>query len=188
VGGATNRILPGRVESGWGRPWPLVKGESMMFLVRIFSVLIALAGFTLFGAAGALAANGAITETITEQNVTETFVDVVPCGADEAALYDITITYNGIEHSTIGPKSIHFTFTQTGTFVAVPQDASLPTYTGHFATWGGFNENAKNASGTFTFSLHGTADDGSTIAFNGVEHFNVSASGVVNEFSFDRCH
>ena len=159
-----------------------------MFIVRILAVLIAFAGLTVVGVADALAANGAVSETTTEQNITETFVDVIPCGADETALYDITLTFNLVEHSTIGPKSVHFTFTQTGTFVAVPQDSSLPTFTGHFTEWGGFNENARNASGTFTFSLHGTAADGSTIAFNAVEHFNVSASGVENEFSFDRCH
>jgi hypothetical protein len=159
-----------------------------MVVVRIFAVLIALAGFVLAGVADALAASGAISETTTEQDVTETFVDVVPCGADEEALYDITVTYNLIEHSTIGPTSIHFTFTQTGTFVAVPQDPSLPTITGRFTEWGGFNESARTANGTFTFSLRGTADDGSPITFNAVEHFNVSAQGVTNEFSFARCH
>jgi hypothetical protein len=131
-------------------------------------------------------AAGAVSETTTEHGATDTFTDVVPCGAEGP--YDITITYNEVEHSTIGPKSMHFTFTQTGTFVAVPQDPSLPTYTGHFTMWGGFNENAKTASGTFTFSLHGTGSDGSTIAFNGVEHFNVTPDGVENEFSFENCH
>jgi hypothetical protein len=159
-----------------------------MSFVRIFAVLIALAGLTLGGVADALAANGAVSETTTEHNITETFLDVIPCGADEEALYDITITYNLVEHSTIGPKSVHFIFTQTGTFVAVPQDSSLPTYSGHFRERGGFNESARTANGTFTFSLHGTADDGSTITFNTFEHFNVSAQGVTNEFSFARCH
>jgi hypothetical protein len=159
-----------------------------MTSARMLAVLIALAGFALIGLSSVSAANGAITETDTEHNVTETFVDVVPCGADETALYDITITYNLVEHATFGPKSLHFTFTQTGTFVAVPQDPSLPTYTGHFTEGGSFNLNAKNASGTFTFSLHGTADDGSTITFNAVEHFNVSATGIENEFGFERCH
>ena len=160
----------------------------MMFFVRILSVLIALAGVTLFGTVSAFAGNGAVTETITEQNVTETFAEVVPCGAGGTALYDITVTYNLVEHSTFGPKSIHFTFAQTGTFVAVPHDPSLPTYTGHFRERGGFNGNARNENGTFTFSLHGTADDGSTIVFNTVEHFNVTAEGVTHEFSFPRCH
>jgi hypothetical protein len=131
-------------------------------------------------------AAGAVSETTIEKDFTETFTDIVPCVGDD--LFDITVTYNLVEHETIGPKSAHFTFTQTGTFVAVPQDASLPTYTGRFTEWGGFNENAKNAAGTFTFSLRGTADDGSTITFNAVEHFSVSATGVENEFSFENCH
>ncbi len=39
---------------------------------------------------------------------------------------------------------MHATFTQTGTFVAVPlTDASLPSYTGKFTIWGGFNANGK---------------------------------------------
>jgi hypothetical protein len=131
-------------------------------------------------------AAGAVSVTTTEHGVTETFTDVVPCGAEGP--YDITITYNEVEHTTTGPNSVHFTFTQTGTFVAVPQDASLPTYTGHFTQWGGFNENAQNAAGTFTFDLHGTGSDGSTITFNSVEHFSVTPDGVENEFSFENCH
>jgi hypothetical protein len=135
----------------------------------------------------ALAA-GAVSTTTTEHHETDTFTDVVPCGADPEALYDITLTYNEVDHMTTGPNSMHFTFTQTGTFVAVPQDSSLPTYTGHFMQWDGFNENAKTASGTFTFSLHGTGSDGSTITFNAVEHFNVDANGVENHISFENCH
>jgi hypothetical protein len=147
--------------------------------------LLLLFPLTVGTAQHALAA-GAVSETTTEHNATETFTEIVPCGA--AGAYDITITYNTVEHATFGPKSTHFTFTQTGTFVAVPQDPALPTYTGHFTQWGGFNENAKNASGTFTFSLHGTGSDGSTITFNAVEHFSVNASGVENEFAFENCH
>jgi hypothetical protein len=153
--------------------------------IGLCASLLLLFALTVGTAPHALAA-GAVTETTTEHNFTETFTDIVPCVGDD--LYDITVTYNTVEHTTIGPKSVHFTFTQTGTFVAVPQDSSLPTYSGHFTEWGGFNENTKNAAGTFTFSLHGTGADGSTIRFNAVEHFNVSATGVENEFAFENCH
>jgi hypothetical protein len=149
-------------------------------LVALALVLGALAGRS------PAAAAGAVSETTTEHGATETFTDVVPCGADGA--YDITITYNEVDHATYGPKSIHFTFTQTGTFVAVPQDPALPTYTGHFTMWGGFNGNSKTADGTFTFSLHGTGSDGSTLTFTSVEHFNVTPAGVTNEISFENCH
>ena len=142
---------------------------------------------------GAPAFGGAppVTETTTQKNLVETFVDVIPdpiC-SDEGPLYTITTTTNLVMHSTIfADGREHDTFTQTGTFVAVPQDPSLPTYTGHFTMWGGFNGNAQSASGTFTFSLHGTANDGSTITLNSVEHFNVTPGGVENSFSFENCH
>jgi len=159
-----------------------------MRVFRILALLVSVVGLGFLSLSQAVAAGGAVSVTTTEHGATDTFVDVVPCGIDPAALYDITITYNEVDHSTFGPKSSHFTFTQTGTFVAVPQDPSLPTYTGHFTMWGGFNGNAQSASGTFTFSLHGTANDGSTITLNSVEHFNVTPGGVENSFSFENCH
>lgn len=131
--------------------------------------------------------NGAVSFTETEHNAVDQFQDVVPCQED-LGTFDITITYNAVFHTTIGPKSAHFTFTQTGTFVAVSTDPDGPTFTGHFTMWGGFNENNRNAGGTFTFSLHGTSSDGTTVKFNGVEHFSVSATGVLNEFIIENCH
>jgi hypothetical protein len=44
-----------------------------------------------------------------------------------------------------------------GTFVAVPvDDPSLPSYTGTFTVWGGFNANGKTVNGTLTMTVHGT--------------------------------
>jgi hypothetical protein len=59
-------------------------------------------------------------------------------------LYTITTTSNAVEHTTtFDDGRIHATFTQTGTFVAAPlDDPSLPSYTGKFTVWGGFNQNA----------------------------------------------
>jgi hypothetical protein len=76
---------------------------------------------------------------------------------------EITLTYNEVEHTTdFGDGRVHETFTQTGTFVAVPvDDPSLPTYTGKFTIWGGFNANGKTVNGTFTITVHGTGSDGS---------------------------
>jgi hypothetical protein len=155
--------------------------------VGVSTILLALFTLTFVAAPNAFAA-GAVSTTTTEHHETDTFTDVVPCGANPSAPYDITITYNEIDHMTLGPNSIHFTFTQTGTFVAVPQDSSLPTYTGHFTTWDGDNENARSASGTAIFELHGTGTDGSTIVFNSTEHFNVDATGVTHTFDFGNCH
>ena len=82
---------------------------------------------------------------------------------------------------------MHATFTQTGTFVAVPRDdPSLPTYTGKFTIWGNFNQNGKTANSTFTFTAHGTGSDGSTFKTHVTEHFNARPSGTENFFS--RCH
>jgi hypothetical protein len=107
--------------------------------IGLCASLLLLFALTVGTAPHAIAA-GAVTETTTEHIFPE-FTEIVPCVGED--LYDITVTYNTVEHTTTGPKSVHFTFTQTGTFVAVPRDSSLLTYTGHFTEWGGFNENAR---------------------------------------------
>ena len=81
---------------------------------------------------------------------------------------------------------VHATFTQTGTFVAVPLEAGLPSYTGKVTIWGGFNQNNQVVNGTFTFNLHATGSDGSRLSFNASDHFNVRPDGSVNEFF--HCH
>ena len=125
-----------------------------------------------------------------EHGLVETFVDVVPtCDNSAPAPYTITTTSNLVEHETVFDDGrVHATFTQTGTFVAVPEaDPSLPSYTGKFTVWGGFNQNSDSvANGTFTFSIRGTGSDGSTFRVNQVEHFNQRPDGTVNEFF--HCH
>lgn len=125
---------------------------------------------------------------------TETFTDVVPC-RDDLGLYDITVTENGVFHVTaagiegedlIAPY--HLTGTFTGSFSAVPSDGTGPTFSGHFTQWFGENANISSANGTFTFSVKGRGSDGSTIRFNEVAHFGVSATGVTLEFDKPRCH
>ena len=90
----------------------------------------------------------------------ETFVDVVPTTCRGGGpLYTITTTSNLVLHETIFDDGrVHATFTQAGTFMAVPlEDPSLPSFTGRFTVWGGFNQNGNTVNGTFTFNLHGTA-------------------------------
>ena len=85
------------------------------------------------------------TTTTNAHGLVETFVDVVPtCDNSAPALYTITTTSNLVEHETVfADGRVHATFTQTGKFVAVPlDDPSLPSYTGTFTTWGGFNQNS----------------------------------------------
>jgi hypothetical protein len=139
--------------------------------------------------AGGTAAAAPETTTNTEHGLVETFVDEIPTCDEGGAPYTITTTSNLVEHETVfADGRVHATFTQTGKFVAVPlDDPSLPSYTGRFTQWGGFNQNSDSVvNGTFTFSVRGTGSDGSTFSVNLVEHFNQRPDGSVNEFF--HCH
>ncbi len=128
------------------------------------------------------------TTTTTEKNVVETFVDVVPTCEGGGALYTVTTTTNFVAHETVFEDgSVHATFTQTGTFVAVPlEDPSLPEFTGRLTVWDGFNQSGETANGTFTFNIRGTGDDGSTFRHHETGHFNERPNGSLQEFF--RCH
>jgi hypothetical protein len=151
------------------------------------SVVGLLAAGLLLTAAPALA-QPPVTETTVEKNLVETFVDVVPTCEGGGPLYTITTTSNLVEHTTtFDDGRIHATFTQTGTFVAVPlEDPSLPSFTGRFTVWGGFNQNGKTVNGTFTFTARGQGSDGSTFSNHVTDHFNVRPDGTVN--AFFHCH
>jgi hypothetical protein len=148
-----------------------------------FAVLmVAAAGFV----PAAAGASPPETDTITVKD-TETFVDVVPTCAEDAPPYEITIDYNLVEHSTVSDKGAHFTFTQTGTFVAVALEEGEPDASGRFTVWGGFNENPGGAvNGTFTFSARGRFEDGTRINTHFTDHFNHTPTG--GDFFFTRCH
>ena len=128
------------------------------------------------------------TVTTHEEGLVETFVDVIPSCDEDGRSYTITTTSNLVLNETIFDDGrVHATFTQTGTFVAVPlEDPSLPSVTGHFTQSGGFNQNRTTVNGTFTFNLRGTGSDGSIVTIHLVDHFNVRPDGTVNEFF--RCH
>jgi hypothetical protein len=97
------------------------------------------------------------TTTTNAHGWVDTFVGVVPtCDNNAPALYTITTTSNAVEHETV---------------------------TGHFATWGGFNENSDwVVNGTATFSIHGPGSDGSTFSVQQMEHCNQRPDGSVNAF------
>ena len=144
--------------------------------------MTALAGGAL-SAAPALA--GATSQTFTIHNQTDTFHDVNPCTLDPAT---ITITFNAVMHFTVlDSGAVHGTETQAGAFLLVPDDSSLPTLTGHFSQWDGFNANSRNFAATFTFNIHGTGSDGSRFSFHENAHFSVSATGMTVEFDRLRC-
>ena len=153
-----------------------------------FSAIVVGAGLTVgLGGTSASAAPPETNTTITKDSV-ETFVDVVPTCEGGGALYTVTTTTNMVEHETLFQDGrVHATFTQTGTFVAVPlEDPSLPDFSGKLTIWGGFNANGSTVNGTFTFNLKLTGSDGSTINTHQVDHFNARPDGTVNEFF--HCH
>lgn len=157
-------------------------------MLRRLTIAFLMAGLTLSLTAGRAAA-APITETNTAKGLVETFIDVVPSCEGGGPLYTITTTSNVVEHVTIFDDGrVHATFTQTGKFVAVPlDDPSLPSFTGRFTTWGGFNQNSDSVlNGTFTFSVRGTGSDGSTFKNSSVGHFNTRPDFTVNEFF--HCH
>jgi hypothetical protein len=128
-----------------------------------------------------------VTETINEHGVSETFIDVAPTCEGGGPLYEITLTYNLVEHVTaFDDGRVHATFTQAGKFVAVPLDPADSGASGQFAIWGGFNQNNTSVNGTFTFNVNGEFDDGTKISTHEVEHFNVTPTGA--EFFFLHCH
>jgi hypothetical protein len=155
-------------------------------MVRRLLVGLVAAGLLLVGAPAF--AQPPVTTTTVQKNLVETFVDVVPSCEGGGPLYTITTTSNLVEHETVFDDGrVHATFTQTGTFVAVPlEDPSLPSYTGKFTVWGGFNQNGNTVNGTFTFNVRGTGSDGSTFNNHQNGHFNVRSDGTVNEFF--HCH
>ena len=148
--------------------------------------LVLLTGFLVLLAGPAYAAP--TTTTTTRKGLVETFVDVVPSCDGGGPMYTITTTANAIEHETVFDDGrTHGTFTETGTFSATPlSDPTLPSYTGKFTVWGGFNANGSTVNGTFTFSVRGTGSDGSTFRNQSVDHFNERPDGTVN--AFFHCH
>lgn len=164
-------------------------------------IVVAVAALFLGAMAGSALASKPITLTFHEKHATDTFHEEIPC-IDGGAEATITITENGVFHVTAAGiddqgtpdpdddvfiPPYHVTGTFTGTFVAVPDDPSLPTFTGHFTQWFGENSNTKTHVGTFTFTVIGHGSDGSTLKFHDTAHFRVTPQGVVLEFDKPRC-
>ena len=150
-----------------------------------FVAIVVGAGLALGLSATSASAAPPETTTTVVKDAVETFLDVVPTCEGGGELYTVTTTTNFVEHETLFDDGrVHGTFTQTGTFVAT--HPTLPDFTGKLTIWGGFNQNAQSVNGTFTFSIRGTGDDGSTFRQNSVEHFNQRPNGSVQEFF--HCH
>src|SRR6266545_5810805 len=164
-------------------------------------MVVVLAVLFLGVTAGSARASKPVTVTFHEKNATESFHDVIPC-LEGGAGATITTTENGVFHVTAAgiddqgtpdPEDdvfippYHITGTFTGTVVAVPDDPSLPTYTGHFTTWFGENSNAKSFVDTDTFTVIAHGSDGSIIKFHDTFHVTVNAQGQVT-VEFDKPH
>jgi hypothetical protein len=143
---------------------------------------------------GMPSAGAASPSTTTEHHATDVFADLRPCDTTTGIYYRITTTYNSVEHESFtGPDSGQFTFTQTGTFTAVPtevlRDANgdpvlnengdaipvgdpLPgeTFTGKFTVWGGGSFSSHGSVFTFTFNVRGVGSEGTTFSEHDVNH------------------
>ena len=170
-----------------------------------------------------LSATAASAETVTFHHETATFGDYVPCVSEFPSLegFEITTTFNGVEHFNENKNGGHFTFTNTGTVSATPvlfadtnpadgePDFDEATesfviagpregesFTGKFTIWGGGNiTNSGIFASTFTFSGHGTGDEGTEVNWNSVDHvtsvgdpFEDPAAIIKVAFSRFNCH
>jgi hypothetical protein len=151
--------------------------------LRLLALVLAAAALLVVAPSVRADGKGAQTFTQNFHDATDTFVDVIPCTSNPAT---ITITYNGVLHFTVNKAGDFWaTGTMTGTFVAVPLDPSLPTFTGHFTTWFGEADNKQNGVDHETFTVHGTGSDGSSIKFHETAHVSTNANGDV-VVSFDK--
>lgn len=143
-------------------------------------VVLLLFTYTSVSAAGA----GAVTYTQTFKDVTQMLPSANPCtGVPGMA----TITFNGVMHVTFltsgkGAGTFWATDTETGTATLVPLDPTLPSYSGHFTIWDGDNHNLHNGAETAILEFHATGSDGSTLDVHMVQHFSISATGVITSF------
>ena len=99
----------------------------------------------------------------------------------------ITQTFNGVFHITITKDGNEAwdTSTMTGPFVLVPDDSSIPTYTGHATAWFGDSFNNQNQVSHFTINAHAKAPNAPAFDFHETFHFGTSASGTNPPLIFD---
>lgn len=170
--------------------------------MRLRAALVVVTTTLLFAVMSGAARAAPVTMTFHEKGVTETFHDVIPCLGEGGAPGTITTTENGVFHVTAAGiddqgtpdpdddvfiPPYHVTGTFTGRVVAVPDDPSLPRFTGHFTQWFGENVNRQNAAATFTFTVIAVGSDGSVIKFHETAHFSVTPNGAVLTFDKPRC-
>ncbi len=132
----------------------------------------------------ASASGGGHTQSFTETfHGGQAFSGVNPC---TGGAMDGTESSNVITHATFFPASdeLWATFTEEDNFSAVDESTGA-TYAGHDTVWANVNLNEQNANQTFTFSVHATGSDGTTISAHDVAHFTLLPGGTIS-VSFDK--
>lgn len=122
--------------------------------------------------------------------VVQTFPSNVPCvdPATGPPTGMLTLTSNEVFHVTVNRAGDGWiTGTSEGSFSFTPFDPTRPSYTGHYTSWFGGSFNQKNLVFHDTFNVHGTGSDGSSLDFHMIDHFSISASGVVLVFDKASC-
>lgn len=125
---------------------------------------------------GAATAAGATVFTDVEHGVVEVFSDVNPCTGDPGTVSTVA---NEVFHGTLSSTGSWFTGTVEGQFTFVPNDASKPSYTGHFSTWFGDDNNLRNGTEQSTFTIVGVGSDGSRLRFHDNAVATTNAQGKV---------
>src|SRR5262249_39549986 len=136
--------LPGQDASCGDLPrGPLHLGEGIMRkLAQLGVVAGALGALLAFGVPAALAdGNGARTFTQHQHHVTDTQRSPNPCTGDTGTLHE---TFNAIFHGTINKNGSWFTGPVEGKFPFVPDTPAAVTYTGHFQSWFGDENNRQS--------------------------------------------
>jgi hypothetical protein len=160
-----------------------------MRFVRFAAAFAALTGLVLAVSTGALASGaGAVSFTQPIHNLTETQHDLVPCVGPAT----FTTVSNGALHVTAltsgpGAGTFWFTITETGSISIVPDDASLPTYAGHFTFWDGDNGNLQSATSTTTIAVQLVGSDGSVVRGAFQQHATFTPTGVTLSFDHLVC-
>ena len=129
---------------------------------------------------GAPVLNCTFTETLQGQVSVDTH-NVNPCSG---VVGTATMVTNSIVHVTVnGAGDVWITQTVTSHFSFVPDSSGPPSYHGEFTFWFGESLNNQNTVVHDNGNIVLNGSDGSQILLHLVDHFSISASGAVNQFS-----
>jgi hypothetical protein len=121
----------------------------------------------------------ATSSTTTYHNLVESYpVPGIPCtGSASATIY---LTINAVVHETdLASGGSHFLIQNAGDFVLVPDEAGIPSYSGHIASLqveANSNTQSATANAEGTFIARGS--DGSVLRFHLGFHETVTPTGL----------